>query len=291
MSRENEQSKCKFPVHFDNNTMVTSTEDNSNCIVAESDYQAALKAIESSFLTALEENNDPITRKMMEATHASLVQGLTRIVQPVSDQSYHDVVDPYHIVMDDDEVDDDSDDEHGEIEGEDMFEFDDEELLDTKAYATAKDKREQVRTLSRHIQQIRQRVLDRVAEEASKPFAKDSSRVRIEPPSAEAEAILPSALKTSLEDLDKMLNDSKLGDISKQSKQLHDTMEVVQKEIDKDRPMSQTEIAIISRTNSSVDEELQEEYVRLSQPEQASNMGKEAITPSDRLAYFFQGFE
>eukprot|EP00980_Cylindrotheca_fusiformis_P023408 scaffold10472_cov126-Cylindrotheca_fusiformis.AAC.3 len=271
---------------------MTTNSRGGNCIVAESDYKAALSAIESKFKNAAAPSDDTATQSFLEETQKALLESLQRIVHPVSDQEFHDIVDPYHIatpIVDADESD--SDESITEEEEEEEESIDEETLLDAKAYETAKEKREHVRSLTRRVQQIRQRVLDRVATEASKDFQVDSAKPEIVMEEGFETASLAS-FQESLNRLDKVLQQSEWENLPKQLQRLQETIDSIQREQDKDRPLSQTEIAIVSRTNSMADEELLEQCARLSQndydPTNEEDMDDKQLSPVERLAFFLQ---
>jgi hypothetical protein len=90
------------------------------------------------------------------------------------------------------------------------------------------------------------------------------------------------------------LNQSQRDNLPKQLQRLQDTIESIQKEQNKDQPLSQTEIAIVSRTNSMADEELMDQCMRLSQqdydPTGTTERDENRMSPVERLALFFQDY-
>jgi hypothetical protein len=169
--------------------MATHQEQNvevSNNLVAESDYQAALEAISSTFDAFFVQTNQMsdggvegdsadvnareridrqrVVQQIYETARQSMMKNLERIVRPIADFEFQNYVDQYHFVADDgdddegtgldvDEVDDDREEA---IEDE---EIDEEELLDTDAWNSARSLREKLRTVSGNVQSIRDRIL------------------------------------------------------------------------------------------------------------------------------------
>ena len=258
--------------------MVQDSDTNSvgNNIVAQSDYEAALKGLESVFQDVDDPN--PIFREFYQAAHASLVSNLSRIVQPVEDSKYHALIDPYHIVEEDDGSDQE---EMVEANDEDAAAaaaaadelIDEEDLLDNKALKDAQRLRTHVRILSQRVQQIRQRVLNKAESSSSSSELQPDVPLQVNEVPEEDRVDLVE----SLEKLKNTLNHSQWAKLPTQMKSLQDTIAVIQKE--STRPMSQTEVAIISRSNS------EEEGISsiLTQEDQD-------LSASNRLARFFQQY-
>lgn len=165
-----------------------------NNLVAESDYQAAVEAISSTFDAFIfqtnqttdgmggteddTENKDDdrrmkngqlLVQQIYETARQSMMTNLERIVRPITDSDYQNYVDQYHYVLDDD--DDDQGRDGGEVDHdgydesdheEDDEEIDEEELLDIDALTSARSLREKLRTISGNIQSIRDRILQNV---------------------------------------------------------------------------------------------------------------------------------
>ena len=265
------KKKPKVP-EFD--IMVQDSDTNSvgNNIVALSDYEAALKGLESVFQDVDDPN--PIFREFYQAAHASLVSNLSRIVQPVEDSKYHALIDPYHIVEEDDGSDQE---EMVEANDEDAAAadelIDEEDLLDNKALKDAQRLRTHVRILSQRVQQIRERVLNKAESSSSSSELQPDVPLQVNEVPEEDRVDLVE----SLEKLKNTLNHSQWAKLPTQMKSLQDTIAVIQKE--STRPMSQTEVAIISRSNS------EEEGISsiLTQEDQD-------LSASNRLARFFQQY-
>jgi hypothetical protein len=260
----------------------------ANNVVAQSDHTAALQAMEATFRNAIDEETDLATRTLFQAAQASLVQNLNGLIQPLEDDDYHGLVDPYHVVADDDDDDDDESDfdydyksdeeEEQQVDDED---FDEEDLLDTKALQEAQQLRSQVRSMSQRVQQIRERVLEQSSKERTTTTVDLDVRVRVDAPEMDEDTL--ASLTTSLASLSLLLQNSQWSQLPKQLENLQDTIDVVQKESSKDpRTMSQTEVAIVSRNNSS--DENEDNLHTLSQED------KDLSAP-DRLVRFFQEFE
>jgi hypothetical protein len=148
--------------------------------------------------------------------------------------------------------------------------------------------------------------LDRVAIEASTDFMVDfNTPIRVETSEdlAADSSEESTSFQTSLERLNHALNQSQRDNLPKQLQRLQDTIDSIQKEQNKDRPLSQTEIAIVSRTNSMADEELMDQCMRLSQQDydptpsnvhrhhaSATERDENRMSPIERLALFFQDY-
>ena len=160
---------------------------NNNIIVAKSEYQSAVTAIESTYddfqksqlgedkirYPSLDHN---MVEKIYESAKQSLLKNIDRVVCPIDDNEYSDYVDRYHIVLDDD-IGGESEDEAYEVnnkcnetkndnrdmndhEGEEE-EIDKEELIDTKALKNARELRARIRDMSSDVENSRERVLKR----------------------------------------------------------------------------------------------------------------------------------
>ena len=100
--------------------MVQEQIESSNNIVAKSEYEAALAAIDSTFDSfQIQEEEDrhrrpdldhEMIKRIYEAGKKSLLRNVERIVRPLNDDEFSDYVDQYHIVLEEDE---DSDDDQG----------------------------------------------------------------------------------------------------------------------------------------------------------------------------------
>eukprot|EP00339_Tiarina_fusa_P005588 CAMPEP_0117047604 /NCGR_PEP_ID=MMETSP0472-20121206/32895_1 /TAXON_ID=693140 ORGANISM="Tiarina fusus, Strain LIS" /NCGR_SAMPLE_ID=MMETSP0472 /ASSEMBLY_ACC=CAM_ASM_000603 /LENGTH=278 /DNA_ID=CAMNT_0004760361 /DNA_START=153 /DNA_END=989 /DNA_ORIENTATION=- len=268
--------------------------DDRNNVVATSDYEAAVRAIEETFREEAERshdlNEDPQAQELFRAVQESLLENLSRHVQPTThDQEYHDIVDPYHIVEDDEADDEYSENEEGgedgvasynqeptleEDAGEELEEYEEADLLDQKALQDAQCLRIRVRKLSERIQQIRERTMDR-AQRVPETTEEPSLCVEAESPTDLAEEF-----RASVQRLSELVNNPQWANLPKELQRLQDTIEVVQKE--QSRPLSQTEVAIVSRTNSSEEgEDLYGGFL-------SQNDGDELLSAEDRLAAFFQ---
>ncbi|VEU38379.1 unnamed protein product [Pseudo-nitzschia multistriata] len=194
--QEQEQEQEQSPPH----RVQTTIEDDWNNIVALSEYDAAVAAIESTFdrfrsgnqgerdAEHGDEHGDgdggapPLDRDVIaeiyEAARASLLANVARVVRPVHDNDYSDYVDRYHFVLDDSDDDDNDNDDNnddnseeedsdgGESEEEEQ-EIDEEELVDAKAWENARELRTRVRTMAARVQSVRERVLKHTEEGVS----------------------------------------------------------------------------------------------------------------------------
>ena len=282
-----------------------------NNAVAQSDLEVALQAIEETFQHArIAAENTSATRDLfLQDTQASLIQHLMRVVQSVDDQEFQDFVDLYHVVpdYDDDKEDEDKVEENDNDGDDDTFqevllfdkngeEVDEADMVDKKSLHEAKQKRAEVRALSQSIQETRERVLEGSLETIMKKeyhsvLEKMEQRPHMESNAKNDQmaAQQQAALTESLETLSKLLQDSQWDELPKQLESLQNTIDVIQKESDPERPMSQIEAAIISRTNSEDDEEHGWEQL-LSQVKGDVPLDNPA-TAAERLVNFFALFE
>lgn len=260
-----------------------------NNAVAESDLQAAIQAIEDTFheATSSLDSSDFTRRMLFQDTQQSLVYHLKRIVQPISDVDFQDYIDLYHIVLDEDD-DDVEDNDNDQQFMDDMVEeeIDEADLLDTNALQEAQQLRAAVRDLSQNVQEIREEVLkNSIATIVRNEYTALVDDVPNRP-SVEIDKTMidqqQEYLQQSLQALSALLQDSQWSELPKQLEDLQNTIDVVRKETDKDRPMSQTEAAIISRCNS--DDENNNWDMLLSQKDGDDSR----MTPSDRFARFFE---
>lgn len=288
----------------------------SNNAVALSDYDAAVRAIEQTFEEAIrtstgatEPTEESTTARMLlQDAQASLLNNLKRIVVPTSDEVFGDYVDLFHIVDDDEESLEACDTENSMEEAPEIPPFQPEEidatdLLDTKALQEARELREVVRSLSERIQETRERVLAKVvpSSQSNDELVEEASRLPVivsNEDNLASDLASTESFASSMEALSKLLRDSEWSKIPGQLESLQSTMEVIEKETDKDRPMSQTEVAIISRTNSTAMDDEQDEddgtsllsrMMALSQPD--SVLDQEPLSATDRLAQFFEYLE
>jgi len=162
-----------------------------NDIVAQSDYEAALAAIESTFDNFQvsshrgheneNENMDhssldqELIEEIYRAAKTSLLNNMKRAVRPINDNHYNDYVDQYHISLEEESVNDDNGNDNNFVssdqdpnprneerdDGEEEEEIDNEELVDMKAWKDAQELRTRIRTMSNTVQSVRERVLKR----------------------------------------------------------------------------------------------------------------------------------
>lgn len=279
-------------------TPTTIDDEYSHCIVAESDYQAAVSAIAATFEETLKKNEnnenqqlDNVSLQFLKDTQESLVTNLTRIIQSVSDEEYQQTVDQYHVYPEEFLEEESSEEEEEEEE-----EIDEEDLLDKKAYETAKLKREQVRAVAGRIQQLRHQVLERVAETAVEHFQFPQAaeeKIEIQCDFDDQEDSSAEKLQLSLQKLNQALEQTNKSSLQDQQHRLHETIETIRN--DQNKTLSQVESAIVSRTNSWADEDFKQEYQRLSQQDTfAPTTGNthstaeesSSMSPQERLALF-----
>ena len=273
-----------------------------NNIVAQSDYEAALAAIESTFESFLvsqprQENDSNLDQELIEEIYktakTSLLNNVKRIVRPIDDNDYNDYVDQYHVVLDEESDNEDNDVqqsnvEESEDEGEE--EIDLEELVDMKAWKDAQKLRTRIRTMSNTVQEVRERVL----KNTEKSILSSISEQLVDQPvkivfddADEKENNNNIALQDSLRELSKVLKDPKWARLPNRIQSMQNTIETVQKETSEDRVMSQTEIAITSQTKTVIDES-RRKMLEEGCDENAPNYN--TANAMDRLALFGQMF-
>ena len=273
-----------------------------NNIVAQSDYEAALAAIESTFESFLvsqprQENDSDLDQELIEEIYktakTSLLNNVKRIVRPIDDNDYNDYVDQYHVVWDEESDNEDNDVqqsnvEESEDEGEE--EIDLEELVDMKAWKDAQKLRTRIRTMSNTVQEVRERVL----KNTEKSILSSISEQLVDQPvkivfddADEKENNNNIALQDSLRELSKVLKDPKWARLPNRIQSMQNTIETVQKETSEDRVMSQTEIAITSQTKTVIDES-RRKMLEEGCDENAPNYN--TANAMDRLALFGQMF-
>eukprot|EP00536_Pseudo-nitzschia_multiseries_P016854 jgi/Psemu1/313655/fgenesh1_kg.1268_\ len=312
-----------------------------NNIVAQSEYNAALVAIKSSFDTfqswCLQQHNDEnvhhsLDQEMIEeiykAAKESLLKNIKRVVRPIDDDHYSDYVDQYHVVLDDEDSEDDGNEsfyqrqalDNAQNQGDDEEdEIDEEELVDKKAWKDAQELRKRIRVMAGTVQGVRERVLKCTEEGIASSFSENlvdtPIRVRFDgeedinnkdddqtsDASNDEEHFArcntrtddsdPSSLQNSLKDLAKLLQDSRWKRLPTGIKSLQETMETIEKETSEDRVMSQTEIAITTRCKDTIDDcTRQKLFGEHPQQDGLSSANNYTMNPMDRLALFGQTF-
>ena len=249
----------------------------ANNLVAQSDYQAALDGLEKFYSTQENKNG------LAEASYASLAHNLRRVVQPISDKDFHDHVDQYHYVQEEEEGRDDKANDHRKcvVEEEEVHdgynlmedqEYESEDLLDPQALEEAQKLREQVRQLALRVQKRRDAVLQRAQRMWNS--ANNNSDVDVRPSFVIPEELRAPPMPTNMQTLMKVLNHSQLTDLPKKMQLFQATLDTIQKETKEDRSLSQTEAAILAREEQT--EDAGELFVEPTISE----------TPQDRLANF-----
>jgi len=300
------------------------SEEPCNNIVAQSDYDAALAAIESmfdNFQLSQNENLDhsldqDMINEMYKNAKASLMNNVKRVVRPIDDDVYNEYVDQYHIIeeeeSDNDDADGDSDQDLGardeEIDEEEE-EIDEEELIDMKAWKDAQELRTRIRTISDRVQSVRERVLKRtedgILSSISKELIDQPIEIIFDDTDGDASndkensgknigsnknSIDTTALRESLRDLSKMLKDPKWTHLPNKIQSLQDTIETVQKETTEGRVMSQTEVAITSLYNKTIDEASRRKVFDEDAEQEDISLECSGGNAMDRLALFGQLF-
>ena len=314
-------------------------EDQCNNIVPQSDYDAAVAAIESTFdnfqSSARRNENENIDESLdqqliknfYEAAKISLLNNVKRIVRPVHDDDYNDYVDQYHMmfaVESEDDLDDDDDDDVNSVQNEsdedEEEEIDEEELLDLKAWKDAQELRKRIRTMSSSVKSVRERVLKNAEDRILSPISKHlvDKPVRIifngddsnngkktttvddtlnekensvqDNDVGSNEINASSELQHSLRDLSNLLKNPKWADLPKSIRTLQETVEAVRKETTDDRVASQTEIAITSRNNDTIEKSIRRKLLEHDSMQEEASSENDSIDVMDRLALFGQLF-
>jgi hypothetical protein len=277
----------------------------SNNIVAQSDYEVAMEAIESTFTEFQQQvsnvgeglDQDRIA-EIYQAAKESVMRNFNRIVHPVVDNDFHDYVDQYHIILPDANDDDDDDEDiDKEIElatieeemDEEEEELDEEELVDHRAWKDAQKLRTRIRTMSQTVQNVRARILKQTEDSLVASLDRHLVNKKVEiVEDGENLVESTSGLQKSLQALSQILQDSQWTELPLRIQSLQETIEAIQKEKADDRPLSQTEIAILSQsseTNNSIFESS-----RKLLEESAEYTDSEVVTAMDRLAMLGQYF-
>lgn len=289
-------------------------EEPCNNIVAQSDYEAALAAIESTFdnfrLSQQSYENESLDPELVEEIYktakTSLLNNVKRVVRPVHDDDYNNYVDQYHFVSDDEESDSDENEspqpEEESAEEDAQEEIDMEELIDGKAWKDAQKLRARIREMSNKVQTVREEVLQYVDDGilssisehlVDRPveivFENDNGNETSDGKENSAQATKRNiALQNSLRDLTKVLKDPKWKRMPNRIQSLQDTIETVEKETSEDRVMSQTEIAILSKPKSTIDESRRK--MLLEDETENEDPSYNTANAMDRLALFGQLF-
>lgn len=278
-----------------------------NNLIAQSDYEKALEGFRDYFhkeqnddenvmmsnaaagMEPIENSSQTVLRKqtILKACQLSLEQNFKRIVRPIPDDEFHTMMDQYYPPELEPEQ---TQDFIGEQQQDDREEEDDEEedLLDPKALEQAQQLREKVRQISQRVEEYRNQVLLR----ASAITAMSSSRnqeiltsdsrpdLSSVSPRDENQILSTSELYTSMSNLVKLINHPNMAEMPSKTMALQETMEVIQRDTTPTKTLSQTESAILSRTNDKENEELARQLDLLTPPSPGGE------TPQDRLARF-----
>lgn len=247
-----------------------------NTLVAESDLQSSLKAIDTVFshekYSQRDENGEipPIFQQACKSVSTCL----HTLVQPVSDQAYYQ-----HVTRNNEVEEEDSDvgeDDESVQEEEEDFSFEEDELVDEDVLERAQVLRNQVRLASQRVNMLRASVTNRAVSVAQReaallvghketnddePFDAATIQERLMAPTTNKHSSQLHEMKTSLENLSILLQDM--------TTQVPETMEMLQETIDvihetatqqqSQQSLSQTERAIISRSNEGPSQLSQQE--------------------------------
>jgi hypothetical protein len=259
-----------------------------NNLVAQSDFQAALRGFdETCYGTTTEKKDSNWTTKLRQSVRTSLVRNLTRLIHPIDDQEFQKHVDRYHPHEQEDDRDDDNNDndtndmyrqmrDDNEEEGTTEEEYEDEDLLDPQAFSQAQALREQVRQMAQRVQKLRDSVFQRAAvlhqqQHSGNNNNNNNMTMDIRPNvTLPKESSVKTNLQTTFSSLTNLMRNAQLAAIPNKMQNFQETLQVIQKETSEDKILSQTESAILSRNNGANEEA-------------SDRLGPSS---SDRLAYF-----
>lgn len=274
--------------------------------------KASSSSSSSSSATA---NANAITQHLLKEGQQALVQRLETMVSPTAEDDLHEFLHFYNVIpeYDDEEYEQDQalEEELAKVQAElktmspqDFLEEvrtelgpedidEDHDLLDTKAWEDAQKLRQAVREVAARVQEARNQVVTESTRHslAETQTALDRVAPEILPPLSEDSESSQQDLQVSLQALSELLQDSKWAQIPQEMERLQKTLQVVRKETSKDRPLSQTEVAIVSRTNSEDHEDVTN-HKHLWQSSTYSNedatTAKNLLSAADRLAMHFE---
>jgi hypothetical protein len=276
-----------------------SEERHQNNLIAQSDYEKALEGFRDYFHK--EQNDDEnvimshaaagvehvenaspavLRRKtLFKACQLSLEQNFKRIVQPIPDEEFHAMMDQYYPH----ELEEEPTQELVEEQEEEYEE--EEDLLDPKALEQAQQLREKVRQISQRVEKYRNQVLLRASATTAKSSSRNQEILTSDSrpdlaPRDENPILSTSELHTSMTNLVKLLNHPNMAEIPNKMMSLQETMAVIQRDTSPTKTLSQTESAILSRTNDKENEEVARQLDLLTPPSPGGE------TPQDRLARF-----
>jgi hypothetical protein len=270
-----------------------------NNACAQSDLKAAIQAIQDTVQREISmDDTDGATTMLFQDVQDSLIDLLQRALVPVADDDFQDYVDLYHHHVVPVNLEEEGEVETDEEATQDMEESEDDEidqddLLDRKALQEAQQLRSAVRDLAKQVEEARERVLkdslQTIAAGQGYNHLQLMKTIQEKPKTDTAmdDNVMQDhreALRSAVGDLSSLLKDSHWSELPQLLDSLQSTIDVIQKEFSDDRPMSQTEAAIISRSNSSEEDSTNDWEELLSQP-------SVALSAADRLARFFQQLE
>lgn len=207
---------------------------NNNC-VAETDYRAALASMENRFN---QEN------EFVRQAGASLKKHLDRIVQPIDDERYHELLRDESAMDEEEEETEDEEDSEIEEEESEEEEVDEEALVDELAVERVRQLRQEVRDASVELATLAESVTDTAVALAEQEIDLVRGNISV-PPAPSVEPNAPGPVLDSLVSLTASLE--KL-DLPKASQMLEDTIGTVERSFQPEQ-LSQTERAIRSRSN------------------------------------------
>jgi len=239
-----------------------------NNLVAESDLQACLKGIQSCLqdpkyasTEQSDENGSQVLTTLLVKAQESLFNRVERLVEPISDEAYHQHL-QINIVKDDEEEEDTSDEE-SEEEALSDDEYHEDELVDQKILQRARVLRQQVREASERVGKLRHSVTGRAVSVAQreaallvgpptnpgKPYRAEEVAQRFEQPFMGTKSEKLVEMEESLKNLSTFLQemDDKVPDTMET---FQETIDTIQTAMEQDpQSLSQTERAIRSRSN------------------------------------------
>ena len=287
-----------------------------NNLVAHSDYQQAMNGINEYFENEgkkfienfnVDRFNDEtsltmhlLRKHLMKSCNTSLQRNFARMTQEVPDAQFNLLMEEYYPPLSYEErsgTDEPLQRLRAELqeveEEEDEEEFEEEDLIDPKALKQAQDLREKVRTLSTRVEELRGSVVLRACKIAESGFKSNRQLLESDPlPNVSvpedlisvppfAKDISSTDLYKSMDDLAKLVNHAKFGEIPNRLNVLEETMEVIRNDTTPVKTLSQTESSIVSRINEkeNVNDARQRDLLTPLSP-------ADEETPQDRLADF-----
>lgn len=224
----------------------------ANNLVADSDLRAVLQAIDNKLQESCKEEME--LYKMFQRASASLQENINNIVTAIPSEEYGVYTRVNHLDEKEEEIEDEEEDC---VLSEDSIEYDEEELLDLDAFERARGLRRQVREAAARVIKIRQDTTDKAVKLAHRKVSlivgeNDSSTevFDVEAFQSRLNEIVCSKehdeLRQAFDSLSQSLEEMEL-EIPQKSEALQTTVETIEEGLAKQKFLSRTEEAIVSR--------------------------------------------